>query len=684
MEAVPADRALTVLLLLVSTALVGAAALLAAARFGDGSLAQLVIGATTIAFGEIVLVSLLLSPGDDLTRPALLAALGVLFAVSLTTVRSGLRVPALRPAGRALLRATHDPVVAIAAVAAASVVAYSLALALFTPPNDQDALEYHLARAAFWTQQHSISYIAGSDDARLSSFPPNGEIAMAFTMISSGSSRYAPLVQLFAALAAAAAIYGIARRIGLSIRPALYGALVFLTLPVVALQTSTGLNDIVVAWLVASAVFFLLRSSPFDLVLAGIATALLVGTKLTGPLVLPALGAIALVATRRRRVVPLAVLALATVVGAYWYVVNIVETGEAVGGFEGGVGSNVRSAGRTDVLVPIGRVVRLALASLELPGAVGFDRLLYVAAAAALVLALLLGRGMRSDRGKWAALAAAATLAPLVLVPFGQLLVRANEKLYFELGRQDAGYLDPDRSTTRASPIFSWYGPASVVLVLVSLPLLVRLVRRKRLPPVALLLGAGPLIWVVLVGIFVPYTEWNGRYVMGGVALASATWGVTLRIRPLALGAATIALVTAVLIMVHNHDKPAGVRLLEPSDVRSVWTQPDWMVQAREAGHLGPVFRFFDERVPGDQRVAITQRSRGRYVMPFPFFGEDLSRSVVFASTPKAAREAGADWVVLRTEAVRSCAPGWRAVWRYTDLVVLRRAPGVVCRQGPP
>ena len=648
-------------------------------RFGDGSLTQIIVGAPILAFAEIVLVSLLLSPGDDLTRPALLATLGVLFAVSLTTVR-GVRVPPLRPAARALLRATRDPVVAIAAVAAAGVVAYSLALALFTPPNDEDALEYHLARAAFWTQQHAISYIAGSDDARLSSFPPNSEIAMAFTMISSGSGRFAPLVQLVAALAAAAAVYGIARRIGLSIRPALYGALVFLTLPVVALQASTGLNDIVVAWLVASVVFFLLGSSRFDLVLAGLATALLIGTKLTGPLALPALGAIALVAARGRRIVVLAVLALAAVIGAYWYAVNLAETGEAVGGFSGGVRSNVSSAGRTDVLVPIGRVVRLALASLELPGAVGLDRLLYVAAAAALALVVFLSRDVASHRGRQAALVLAAALAPLVLVPFGQLLVRANEKIFFELGRQDAGYLDPGRSTTKASPIFSWYGPASVVLVLASLPLAVRLVRRKRLPPVALLLGAGPLIWVVLVGIFVPYTEWNGRYVMGGVALASATWGVTLRIRPLALGAATVALVTAVLVMVHNHDKPAGVRLLEPKDARSVWTQPDWMVQSREGGHFGPLFRFFDERVPGDQRVAITQRSLGRYVMPFPFFGDDLSRQVVYAATPEAARKANADWAVLRAQAVGGCSPGWRPALRYADLVVLRRAPGVVCR----
>lgn len=671
------------LLLLLATVLVGTTALVVATRFGAGSVTQIVVAAGIIAFGEIVLVSVLLSPGDDLTRPALLASLGALFAVALTTVRSGLRVPALRPAAHALLRAIRDPVVATVAVGAAGVVVYSFALALFTPPNDQDTLEYHLARAAFWTQQHAISFIAGSDDPRLSSFPPNSEIAMTFTMISSGSSRFASLVQLFAALGAAAAIYGIARRIGLSIRPAIYGALVFLTLPVVALQASTGQNDIVVAWLVASAVFFLLRSSRFDLALAGIATALLVGTKLTGPLALPVLGLIAIVAGRRFRVVPLAVLALATVVGAYWYAVNVAETGEAVGGFAGGVDRNVSSVGHTGVLASIGRVVRLALASLELPGAVGFDRLLYVVAAAALAVAVYFRPGVGSHRGRQAALVAAATLAPLVIVPFGQLLVRANEKIYFELGRQDAGYLDPGRSTTKASPVFSWYGPASVVLVLVSLPLLVLLIRRKRLPLVALLLGAGPLIWVVLVGVFVPYTEWNGRYVMGGVALASATWGVTLRIRPLAMAAAAIALVTTVLIMVHRHDKPAGVRLLEPNDARSVWTQPDWMVQAREGGHYGRVFRFFDERVPGDQRVAITQRSLGRYVMPFPFFGEDLSRQVVYATTPDAARKANADWAVLRAPAFGACSPGWRPVLRYADLVVLRRAPGVACGQAP-
>jgi hypothetical protein len=170
---------------------------------------------------------------------------------------------------------------------------------------------------------------------------------------------------------------------------------------------------------------------------------------------------------------------------------------------------------------------------------------------------------------------------------------------------------------------------------------------------------------------------------MGGVALASATWGVTLRVRPLALGAATVALVTTLLVLVHNHAKPAGIRLLEPSNTRSVWTQPDWKVQAREAGHFGPLFRFIDERVRGDQRVAITQQSRDRYVIPFPLFGEDLSRQIVYAATPEAARKANADWAVLRAKAVGACAPGWQVLWQYADLVVLRRASGVACGQLP-
>ena len=126
-----------------------------------------------------------------------------------------------------------------------------------TAPNDYDVLWYHLARAAFWKQQHAVAYIPGANDARLNGFPPNAEIADSFTMILGWTDRFVGFVQLSALLATMTAVAGMARRIGLSVRQALFGALLFATLPVVVLQSATALNDLVFGSFLACCAYFL-------------------------------------------------------------------------------------------------------------------------------------------------------------------------------------------------------------------------------------------------------------------------------------------------------------------------------------------------------------------------------------------------------------------------------------------
>ena len=92
---------------------------------------------------------------------------------------------------------------------------YLFALAVFTPPNDLDALTYHLTRAVLWIQQESVGPIPDTADPRINEFPPDAEILQGATMLLSGSVRWVGLVQFGALLATMLAIYGIAGRIGL-------------------------------------------------------------------------------------------------------------------------------------------------------------------------------------------------------------------------------------------------------------------------------------------------------------------------------------------------------------------------------------------------------------------------------------------------------------------------------------
>ena len=656
------------LLLVAGLTLVAATALLVAARLAGGSVVRLLLGAYTIAFAEIVLVSLGLSVGASLERATLFAALGGILLLVLVSSR-GARFPSIRRSLSVLGREFRDPLLASLAVVVALTLAYAAALAFLTPENVADALGYHLTRAAFWRQEHGIGQIQGALDTRLDGFPANAEIGMLFTMVTSGGGRFAALVQLGACVAAALAVYGISRRLGFDAARSLFGALLFCTLPVVALQAGAALSDVVVAALVAVSAYFLLGPARSDLLLAAIAIALLIGTKVTGLLALPALVVIA-AARAQRRAAAVAVVCAATGVGAYWYISNLVREGDPSGG-------NAYQRAELEPVAALMRIIRLGLAAFELPGAPGLDRVLYVAAAVVVGGLILAGRGRFEQRVRRALVAAAVVLMPLVAVELGRLLLRGYLKAFRELGRPDVAFLDPNRSFTKASPVFSWYGPLGVLLTLFCVFVVYRAVRRRAMRPLALLLVSAPVIWIVLLGIAVPYYEWNGRYTMGGFALATATWGTVKGLRPVAWGAVAVAALASGLSFVHHHDKPSGVRLLEPDHRQSVWTQPDWKIQG-EQPQMRAVLRFVGGHVPGDVRLALAPIRLpgpgypGGHIQPFPLFGEDLSRELVFARSPDEARAAGADWAILHR--TRACEPGWRRVYVYGGWMVLRRS----------
>ncbi|MFY9580299.1 MAG: glycosyltransferase 87 family protein [Gaiellaceae bacterium] len=663
------------LILLVSTAAVAATALLVSSQLADGSITQWLAGAYVLAFAEIVLVSLLLSVAPHLTRWTLFAAVCGVFVVALAAVRRP-TLPPIRSAVRLVLNALRDPAIATVAIVVVGVIGYSIALGLFSPPNDGDAIEYHLARGAFWRQQHAIGYVHGAGDARLDAFPPNGEIAMAFTMITSGTGRFAPLVQLLAALAGAVAVYGISRRVGIEVRESVFAALLFVTLPIVALQSSTGLNDVIVASLVAAAAFFLLRRSISNLALGGTSVALLTGTKLTGLVALPLLALVAFVARRERRLITLSVVGVSSAVGAYWYVLNLVKTGHIFGAVAG-------ERGQAGGLEVVSRTARLGTDAFELTGAIGLDRLFYVGAAVCLAAMALIVRRSSRERATWAALAAGATLAPLVLVSADHLLIRGISKFFFEIGRSDLTFAS--RSATKASPIFSWWGPLGVLLTLLAAGFVVRAARRREMPAVAVVLVAAPAIAVVLLGIAIPYWEWNGRYIAGSFALAVATWGAALAVRPVAWAAASLAAITVLLAFVHLHDRPSGIRLLESTSERSVWSLPSWSVEATDHAPLRALFRYVDLNVPPRSRLALEPNLYpggvhvGGNLPPFPFFGAHLTRKILFAESPRRAAEEHADWAILRDDGFGRCVRGWEEAYRYDVWVVLRRAPASRC-----
>ena len=307
-----------------------------------------------------------LSPGRLLTRGSLLAGLllGAGVAAVAWTALGCPRPPALGSVLRTTREALRDPAILVLALALGLGTLYLLALAFLIPPNDLDV--YHLARASLWRQQEGLGHIDSVPDARVNLFPPNAEIGQLATLVLSGSDRYAALPQFSAYAVLCVAVAGLARRIGLRRNEAVFGALVFATLPVVVLEAPSVMNDLVVASFLSAAAYFGLGGSRTGLALFSVAIALAVGTKYSAIVALPVLALVLAVGQPRRRWPALVGAGLVgCVAGSLWLVVNLVETG--------GVGTEVPTQpDQTPDLSPLPVVVtalRLGVSFVDMSGA---------------------------------------------------------------------------------------------------------------------------------------------------------------------------------------------------------------------------------------------------------------------------------------------------------------------------
>ena len=317
-----------------ASALVVATAALASSCLRLRSTIGFLLAVHVLATAEIVALSLGLSTVRAITRPVVLAVVVVAFALVLAVwLLSEHPRPRLAPLGHALRDALDDMAVAALAALAVAVHLYLLVVSLALPQSLPDTLLYHLPRAALWKQQHAVAYVLDAPDNRINAFPPVAEIEAMASMVLSEGDRYVGLVQLFALAAACLAIVGIALRLGLSRSAALFGALAFATFTVVALQTPTALNDLVVASLLIVCAYFALGSSRAELALCAAALALSVGTKGTVVFAVPVLVAFVLASQPRSRWWSLAAAgAVGLAAGSFWFVLNLAETGDPGGG----------------------------------------------------------------------------------------------------------------------------------------------------------------------------------------------------------------------------------------------------------------------------------------------------------------------------------------------------------------
>lgn len=175
-------------------------------------------------------------------------------------------------------------------------------VAIVSPPNTWDVMDYHMPRVMQWIQRRSLAYFPVHYCPQLF-YPPWAEWTILHLHLLYGSDRLSNLVQWTSFGGCIFTTTYIAKSIGVDRRGQWLAALLVATLPQAVLAASGSKNDLVASfWLLGSAAFvlrFARKQRATDAVFAGLALGLSILTKGTGFYMAPAIFAGCLVARLR-------------------------------------------------------------------------------------------------------------------------------------------------------------------------------------------------------------------------------------------------------------------------------------------------------------------------------------------------------------------------------------------------
>ena len=159
----------------------------------------------------------------------------------------------LRPAPLSL-----DGVEWIMIAGGALLLAVTLTVALWAPPNSWDAMTYHMPRVMHWIQNQSVAFYP-THNIRQIYMPPFSEYVILNSQIATDGDRLANLPQFFSMAGSAVAVSLVAKIFGASRQGQLLAAIFALTIPNGILEASGAKNDYVLSFWVVSFAYFGLR-----------------------------------------------------------------------------------------------------------------------------------------------------------------------------------------------------------------------------------------------------------------------------------------------------------------------------------------------------------------------------------------------------------------------------------------
>jgi hypothetical protein len=607
-----------------------ASALLLAAATRLPDLAATLLVAYLAFVANIGLVTLALSPLREVTRAGLTVAEVVLFAGAFAgwwyRGRPGLPLAAAR---RAVLEVAADPVTALFMLVVALLLGYELLVGLTMHPNNSDSLAYHMAKAAAWAQHGGIYWIPDAPTIRLNAFQPLAEQELLFLFVATGSGVLFAIPQFLAELAILLAVYGSARRLGFEVRPAACSAFLFATFSLVALEATTGQNDLVAASMPAVAMCLLLgRRGLLEPALAGVAAGLGLGVKLTTALVLPILALLAVVRGRKPLVVALAggVFGLVSI-GMWGYVLNEIHTGELLGAGTG----PIQYRAPPSYPGSVANAFYLLYGMMDL--SVLSNRMIYTLALTGVVIGLgaaawatLRGVNRRRTLGE-AAGVATPFLSPLLVLGGAAAVAFVAGVWSFPI-RGPEGILEPLNEvlqleyTRFAHENYSAFGPHGIVALLGATALTIWASVAHRVEPRHLLLASALPVFLILVSLQVRWHPFLLRFFLIPAVFAAPLLAYLFRSRSAIAAYLVVAALTAGLTITRAVTKPLQSPLGAPWHVTQVEA-----LNLNSRHELDQALPAFEALVPDDACIgAILGDSEPSFLL----FGPQLQRRVVY------------------------------------------------------
>jgi hypothetical protein len=304
-------------------------------RFVDRLLA-----AGLLAWGNIVLTSLLLAAVNRLGEPAWFFRASLLLgAVTWLLLRRLPAVPAPAPAGD-----KADLTLLVAFIVTLAPIAYAgVRIAAAYEPNNYDSLAYHLPRAMFYLGQENLAHFATGNPRQIY-FPFNYNLLQLAALIYSPGLQPVNFINLAAWAAAGLGIFRLCRQAACTVNTSLIATWLALTATQVLAQATATTNDLPTGAALLGALVFALNwresGRARDAWLTALAAGLTVGSKLTVIFFVPAGGLLLLFWAwqhwRRAQVGAfatgvrawLAPAALAAVLAAPFALINLAEKGE--------------------------------------------------------------------------------------------------------------------------------------------------------------------------------------------------------------------------------------------------------------------------------------------------------------------------------------------------------------------